>query len=115
MYIQLPLFGSDNEAGLCAPDAIFLGSFTKSYQKLILNALQSIIRIAPFRHIVTPGGYHMSVAMTICRSICWVTDHNGYRYVSFNPECVQPWPPMPEILSTLATLAAQKAETQQGG
>jgi len=59
--------------------------------------------------MVTPGGYRMSVAMTNCGSLGWVSDRSGYRYDSRDPETGQPWPAMPAVLLRLAQAAAKEA------
>jgi alkylated DNA repair protein (DNA oxidative demethylase) len=59
--------------------------------------------------MVTPGGFTMSVAMTNCGALGWVTDLTGYRYDSIDPLTGEPWPPMPASFFKLATLAAGKA------
>ncbi|MBL8238886.1 MAG: DNA oxidative demethylase AlkB [Bryobacterales bacterium] len=64
---------------------------------------------APFRHMVTPGGFRMSVAMTNCGPLGWVTDRKGYRYSAVDPESGQPWPAMPESFRELAYKAAREA------
>ena len=64
---------------------------------------------APFRHMVTPGGYRMSVAMTNCGAAGWVTDRTGYRYDAIDPESGGRWPPMPSIFADLAAEAAAEA------
>ena len=51
----------------------------------------------------------MSVAMTNCGSLGWVTDRSGYRYDSLDPERGQPWPAMPASFLRLAQTAAAKA------
>lgn len=56
--------------------------------------------------MVTPGGATMSVAMTHCGALGWVSDRHGYRYVARNPETGEPWPAMPEVFSALAQEAA---------
>ena len=48
--------------------------------------MREIVAQAPFRHMVTPGGHQMSVAMTNCGSAGWVTDRSGYRYDGIDPE-----------------------------
>jgi len=59
--------------------------------------------------MVTPGGYRMSVAMTNCGTLGWVTDRTGCRYDGIDPESGTPWPNMPELLFRLATTAAAEA------
>ena len=43
-----------------------------------------------FRHMVTPGGLRMSVAMSNCGALGWVTDRSGYRYARIDPETAEP-------------------------
>ena len=59
--------------------------------------------------MVTPGGHQMSVAMTNCGSVGWVTDRTGYRYGANDPETGKPWPAMPPLLRDLAGRAADRA------
>lgn len=75
----------------------------------LLQAVSRIEAVAPFRHMSTPGGFTMSVAMTSCGEAGWVTDRKGYRYEPRDPETGRPWPAMPESFSALATQAAQQA------
>ena len=67
---------------------------------------RDILAVAPFRNMVTPGGYRMSVAMTICGRAGWVTDRSGYRYDAIDPATGRPWPSMPNAFLRLATRAA---------
>jgi DNA oxidative demethylase len=64
---------------------------------------------APFRNMITPGGFRMSVAMTNCGTAGWVTDRKGYRYELVDPMTGQAWPPMPEPFTDLGARAAQAA------
>ncbi len=75
----------------------------------ILSALQDVIAKAPFRHMVTPGGFRMSVAMTNCGPLGWVSDRTGYRYDAVDPVNGLPWPPMPAVFLSLAKGAAEQA------
>jgi alkylated DNA repair protein (DNA oxidative demethylase) len=74
-----------------------------------MEDLAKIAERAPFRHMVTPGGFRMSVAMTNCGQVGWVSDRKGYRYDACDPETGLPWPPMPESFSRLAADAACEA------
>ena len=76
---------------------------------LLLAALQEVVILAPFRHMITPGGYRMSVAMTNCGSVGWVTDRSGYRYDAIDPVSGNCWPAMPTAFSDLAADAAARA------
>ncbi len=75
----------------------------------ILNIVKEIVAVAPFRHMQTPGGRRMSVAITNCGIVGWVSDHKGYRYSATDPERHRPWPEMPEELFALAQNAAEKS------
>jgi DNA oxidative demethylase len=75
----------------------------------IYGSVQSVIAAAPLRHMITPGGRLMSVQMTNCGRVGWVTDRTGYRYSGFDPISGRPWPPMPAIVRQLAQRAAAQA------
>ena len=92
-----------------AEGAVLLRGFARSQETELLAALRTIVKQAPFRHLVTPGGHRMSVAMTNCGSVGWVSDETGYRYDAIDPESGQKWPVMPEVLSRLAADAASDA------
>jgi len=90
-----------------AEGAVLLRGFVLARQDELLAALREVISAAPFRHMVTPGGFTMSVAMTNCGKVGWVTDRRGYRYDVNDPESGQPWPAMPPVLLQLAHDAAE--------
>lgn len=71
-----------------------------------MDAIASIARMAPFRQMVTRGGSAMSVAMTNCGEVGWVSDRRGYRYDPRDPETGTPWPPMPGSFLEIAQEAA---------
>lgn len=75
----------------------------------LLAALDVILARAALRHMVTPGGFSMSVATSSCGALGWITDRSGYRYSSVDPATGQPWPTMPEVFCTLARAAATQA------
>jgi alkylated DNA repair protein (DNA oxidative demethylase) len=89
-----------------ADGAALLSSFATGQTDTLLSALQSVAAVAPFRHMITPGGFRMSVAMTNCGHAGWVTDKTGYRYDPIDPETGQPWPAMPPAFLNLAKQAA---------
>jgi alkylated DNA repair protein (DNA oxidative demethylase) len=91
------------------PGAIILRNFAIAGETEILSALNDVVSRAPFRHMITLGGFRMSVAMTNCGALGWVTDRTGYRYDPVDPGSGLPWPPMPEPFFRLATNAAAKA------
>jgi alkylated DNA repair protein (DNA oxidative demethylase) len=89
--------------------AVLLGGFARSLERELLTALDAVVAAAPFRHLVTPGGFKMSVAMTNCGVAGWLSDRRGYRYDSIDPDSCRPWPPMPEVFEDLARRAADTA------
>jgi DNA oxidative demethylase len=103
------LFEDDAREVRLAPGALLLGGFARPFEAPCLGALRRIVEQAPFRHMVTPGGHRMSIAITNCGAAGWVTDRTGYRYDAHDPERGRPWPAMPAVFSDLATQAAARA------
>jgi alkylated DNA repair protein (DNA oxidative demethylase) len=89
--------------------AVLLRGFAKPFEAELIAALREIVEQAPFRHMSTPGGHQMSVAMTNCGNAGWVTDRSGYRYDGNDPQSGQPWPAMPSSFRALAADAAAEA------
>lgn len=111
--MSLSLFDTEESARtwqeeLCAGASVLRG-FALAEDVNILAALDRIISLAPLRHMVTPGGHSMSVAMTNCGTYGWVTDRTGYRYDKTDPVSGQPWPAMPELFARFAKDAAAQA------
>lgn len=94
---------------ILAKGAILLRGFVPGEQAAMFGDLHAVIAQAPFRHMVTPGGFTMSVAMTNCGELGWVTDNNGYRYDALDPLTGKPWPDMPASFMALAHEAAMLA------
>jgi DNA oxidative demethylase len=92
-----------------AEGAVLLRGFATPFEGELIAALRDIVGQAPFRHMVTPGGHAMSVAMTNCGNLGWVTDRTGYRYDGDDPETGKPWPAMPASFCQLAGQAAAQA------
>ncbi|MDO9114333.1 MAG: DNA oxidative demethylase AlkB [Polaromonas sp.] len=92
-----------------APGAALLRGFARVDDTALLQAIAEVTAQAPFRHLVTPGGYTMSVGMSNCGPLGWVSDRSGYRYDALDPLAGQPWPAMPAILRKLAVRAAAQA------
>ena len=92
-----------------ADGAVLLRGFARPVEAELIAAIGEIVAQAPFRHMVTPGGHQMSVAMTNCGSAGWVTDRSGYRYDGVDPESRSPWPAMPPSFRALAAQAATEA------
>ena len=92
-----------------ADGAVLLRGFARPIQHDLLRAVDEVTAQAPFRHMSTPGGFEMSVAMTNCGSLGWVTNAKGYRYEEIDPATGKPWPAMPPIFRELAGKAAAQA------
>lgn len=92
--------------------ATLLPGFALRGDTALLQAINEVIAQAPLRHMLTPGGRKMSVAMTNCGTRGWVTGHGGYRYEQSDPLSHKPWPPMPPVLQKLASAAAAQAGFQ---
>jgi alkylated DNA repair protein (DNA oxidative demethylase) len=75
----------------------------------LLAGIAQVAAQAPFRHMVTPGGHRMQVAMTSCGALGWCSDRRGYRYAAHDPGTGAPWPAIPAALLALATGAARDA------
>ena len=91
------------------PGAVLLRLFALPYVSEILGSIKDISAQAPFRHMTTPWGAVMSVAMTNCGEAGWLTDRTGYRYDRTDPETGRPWPGMPDCFRALASTAATQA------
>ncbi|HEX4577671.1 MAG TPA: DNA oxidative demethylase AlkB [Edaphobacter sp.] len=101
--------GAESQREQLAPDAFVLRGFALPREAELLQGLQDVITVAQFRHMVTPGGFRMSVGMTNCGSLGWITDRTGYRYDAIDPERGRHWPPMPDCFLELAKNAAEEA------
>ncbi len=104
--MTLDLFSTVQDRIEICSGAFLLRGFALAYEQSIFEAMPRIESQAPFRHMLTPGGLRMSVAMTSCGSRGWVSDNKGYRYAPRDPNTGQPWPPMPEVWKQLALEAA---------
>ena len=86
-----------------------LNGFALEMEAALIADIRACAEVAPFRHMVTPGGFKMSVALTNCGALGWTTDRRGYRYRDIDPESGLPWPAMPASFLELATTAAEAA------
>ncbi len=103
------LFPEDRARLNLDPGAILLGGFAVPVAGALLDAIVTIAAAAPFRHLETPGGRRMSVAMTNAGRLGWVSDRLGYRYDPTDPLTGQAWPAMPAVFAELALNAAAAA------
>jgi len=108
----MSLFEEFSQPGATEPladGAVVLRGFAAPATARLMEALRSITEAAPFRHMMTPGGLRMSVEMTNCGRVGWISDRSGYRYVPSDPETGQPWPTIPPAFLDLAQRAAAAA------
>src|SRR6202047_3903110 len=89
--------------------AVVVRRFARSCEAELIEALRDIAAQAPFRHMITPGGHRMSVAMSNCGGLGWVTDRRGCRYDASDPATGKPWPAMTPLFRELARQAAAEA------
>lgn len=89
--------------------ALLLRAFAADQAHALMQAIDAVTAQAPLRHMQTPGGFTMSVAMSNCGPYGWVTDRRGYRYQAEDPQSGKPWPPMPAAFAELAARAAREA------
>src|SRR5689334_19270418 len=88
--------------------AVLLGGFAVAMEAELLAGVNGVLGSSPFRHMVTPSGFPMSVAMSNCGTAGWVSDRTGYRYDRNDPETRRPWPDMPYDFGRLAAEAAER-------
>lgn len=111
--MTLDLLGGDDPAQhgrvTIGPQSVVLRGFALPTVDALLAGVDDVTAQAPFRHMATPGGYTMSVALTNCGDLGWTTDARGYRYSRIDPVSGQPWPAMPQAFRQLAQDAAREA------
>jgi alkylated DNA repair protein (DNA oxidative demethylase) len=89
--------------------AMLLRGFASEEAPALLNAIENVASLAPFRQMTTMRGWRMSVAMTNCGETGWLSDRNGYRYDSVDPQTNRHWPPLPAVFVDIAARAADAA------
>jgi alkylated DNA repair protein (DNA oxidative demethylase) len=104
---RLPLLEAADTRRVLCDGAVLLKGYALGAAGALLGALPLLLAVAPFRHMVTRGGYRMSVAMTNCGELGWVSDRAGYRYQATDPETGRAWPAMPAVFRGLAMEAAE--------
>lgn len=92
-----------------AEGAVILRRFAREAAPTLLAAIAQVAGQSPFRQMMTPGGYTMSVAMTNCGELGWTSSPQGYRYASVDPQTGKPWPAMPPTFGELCDGAAREA------
>jgi alkylated DNA repair protein (DNA oxidative demethylase) len=107
--VTLDLFGADDAPRRDEPladGAMWLQGFALAHVEALLAGLAAVAAAAPLRHMITPGGHRMSVAMTNCGALGWTSTSAGYRYAPGDPQTGHPWPAMPDAFLALARAAA---------
>jgi alkylated DNA repair protein (DNA oxidative demethylase) len=91
------------ERGLAPGLRYFPDHFDRAAQDALVAAIRQVVAEAPlFVPRMPKTGKPMSVRMTNCGPLGWVTDKdNGYRYQSTHPETGRPWPAIPDALLAL--------------
>jgi alkylated DNA repair protein (DNA oxidative demethylase) len=89
---------------------VVLRRFALAKTQALLAGIEAVTQVSPLRHMVTPGGYTMSVAMTNCGEVGWTTDARGYLYSGIDPQTGNPWPAIPDAFATLCHDAAVAAD-----
>jgi len=75
------------------------GYLDRDGQEQLLAAVRAVLEAAPLYTPRMPkSGKPMSVKMSNCGPLGWVTDEAGYRYQAHHPETGRPWPAMPDML-----------------
>jgi len=92
-----------------APGAVLFRAAVEPVARDLLTEIGRVIACSPLRKVMTPMGKPMSVEMTNCGEVGWVSDRTGYRYESNDPITGKPWPRMPHQFQSIATSMAQRA------
>jgi DNA oxidative demethylase len=88
-----------------APGVYLLKGFVDTLP--LRSEIESIAKQAAFRHFAVRGGKSMSVAMTNCGRLGWVSDEQGYAYAALDPISGLAWPAMPPVFQSLSVRAAE--------
>jgi len=110
--MNLDLFAPDEIAPVrvaLGPRAMVLGGLALPHVDALLPALDAVLAQAPLRHMETPGGFRMSVALSNCGALGWTSDRHGYRYTRHDPQTGRPWPALPDAFLRLARAGAEAA------
>jgi alkylated DNA repair protein (DNA oxidative demethylase) len=88
--------------GFPAGFRVYPGHFDRDAQVELLAAVRAVLQTAPlFTPRMPKSGRPLSVRMSNCGPLGWVSDEAGYRYQSSHPETGEPWPAMPSALTAL--------------
>lgn len=77
--------------------------------EVFYNHIMKMSKIAPFRHMITPGGKRINVSITNAGDVGWYSDRKGYRYSKIDPLSGNSWPALPQIFIKTACAVATKS------
>jgi DNA oxidative demethylase len=81
---------------------IYPGHLSRDEQAALLTTLTDVLAAGPlFIPRMPKSGRPMSVRMSNCGPLGWISDETGYRYTATHPATGRPWPPMPDALLAL--------------
>ena len=109
LFDNLPRPRAEKSVERLREGAVVLRAFAQDDEAALMQSIREVESAAPFRHLTTPGGYRMSVAMTNCGQVGWVSDLTGYRYDPIDPITKKPWPAMPAAFQSIFARAALAA------
>lgn len=92
-----------------APGVVLLRGHASAQGARLVERIGNLVEQSPLRHMETPGGRRMGVAMANCGRLGWVSDRHGYRYSPTDPEHGSAWPELPAEFAALARGAATVA------
>lgn len=89
--------------------------FDRAAQAALVEEIRQVVEVAPLYTPAMPRtGKEMSVRMTNCGELGWVTDkERGYRYQATHPVTGAPWPPIPDVLLGLWRAVAEHPDPPQ--
>jgi DNA oxidative demethylase len=78
---------------------IYPAYLDRERQQRLVAAIHQVFAGAPlFTSRMPKSGRPMSVRMSNCGPLGWMSDERGYRYAPLHPETGRPWPPIPDAL-----------------
>lgn len=104
-----------SQASLSAGIRYLPDHFDRAAQAVLVEDIRRVVEEAPLYTPAMPKtGKEMSVRMTNCGELGWVTDkERGYRYQATHPVTGKPWPPIPQALLDLWQEVAGHPEPPQ--
>ena len=99
----------DLDAVTIGPGAVLYRGVVVAQADELLKSVKEVVTQSPFRRVVTPMGKPMSVEMTNCGDVGWVSDPSGYRYEQIDPVTGCAWPVMPQRFREVAHVCAFRA------